>query len=322
MGRKFSINKLTATLLIFLSASIAYSQLSIKTSVDKDTVMIGEPLLLSLEITYPNGAILDIPNEINTFAPLEILEVSVEEPVLTEDKRFLKHITYGLAVFDTGRIVIPPAMIISVSYMGEESRADSIFTGVLHIYCRVSKPDTLQTIHPAAALYEDDYTWIIIISVVVLLLLAYLIWRWYVKKRAEKLNFRNGRVIIEPPEIIALARLAHLKKSKWLEDRKYKKWYTELNELWREYIENRYPHILAMEMTSSELYPILSEIMEESHIKRSREFISMSDLVKFARFNPENIDHHEFFKWVENWINEDTIKMESELKELEDVDQS
>ena len=309
-------------ILMMSSIDFALSQVHIETSVDKDTLIIGEPLNLNLEIDYPNGALLDVPNESNTFAPLEILDQKIEEPELIDENRFRKTVTFSLAVYDTGRIIIPPAMIIATSFVGEESKADSVFTDLVDIYCRISKPDTLQSIHGAADLHKDDYTLIIIIILLAIIAAGYFLWRWYVKRKADRLRFGSDRTIIEPPEVTAMARLAHLKKSGWLNQKEYKKWYTELNELWREYIEKRYPHILAMEMTSTELIPGLNEFMDKDDVMQATDFIKISDLVKFARYNPESVEHQKHMSWVEQWINRDTALAERKLQEMEDADQS
>lgn len=299
---------------IFLSLIILYSfavsQVNLETSISKNTLMIGEPTILDIYIEYPPGYVLDVPDREDSFAPFEILGFKQDTGSEDDAKLMKKHLQYQLAIYDTGTFAIPPAMVIANAYQDEKAIADTLFTTTYPVFCMISKPDTMQAIHPPAGFSKNDYTWYMAIILVFLLIVLYFLWRWYVKRKAASLQTGPGVLILEPPEVIALGRLNKLKKSSWLKEKKYKRWYTELNLILREYIENRHLQIKALELPSSDLIPSLDNIMAIDDLNKVKDFFSTSDLVKFARFDPDHISHMDYLNWVEFWINEDTRQVE------------
>lgn len=311
-----NIWRMLLSLIIFYS--FAVSQVNMETSISKNTLMIGEPLLMDIYIVYPQGYVLDVPDREDSFAPFEILDFKQDTGTEDDANLMKKHLQYQLAIYDTGTFAIPPAMVIANAYQDEKAIADTLFTTTYPVFCMISRPDTMQVIHPPAGLSKNDYTWYIIIISVILLILLYLIWRWYVKRKAASMKTGPKTLLLEPPEVIALGRLNKLKKSSWLKEKKYKRWYTELNLILREYIENRHVQIKALELPSSDLIPNLDNIMAIDDINKVKDFFSTSDLVKFARFDPDHISHMDYMNWVESWINEDTRQAELQQRGADD----
>jgi hypothetical protein len=94
-------------------------------------------------------------------------------------------------------------------------------------------------------------------------------------------------VVAEPAHLIALRRLEALQGAGYLEAGDFKTFYSELSEIIREYMENRF-QIRALEMTTEEF---LVHLTKDNSLTREqqlllREFLNYSDLVKFAKHLP------------------------------------
>jgi hypothetical protein len=97
----------------------------------------------------------------------------------------------------------------------------------------------------------------------------------------------------EPAHIIALRDLEKLKNEKLWQKEKIKDYYTELTDILRMYLWNRYS-IRTMERTSEEILDSLkiSDFKDDDAFNTLKEIFYTSDLVKFAKFKPL-IDEHE-----------------------------
>ena len=102
-----------------------------------------------------------------------------------------------------------------------------------------------------------------------------------------------------------IKRLKKLKNKNYLKDKKFKIYYSELSNIFKEYIEFKF-NINAIEQTSSDL------IFELKKIKILYpwmiEFLNNSDLVKFAKHTPID-DKEEFYSnQILTFINHNSIK--------------
>jgi hypothetical protein len=92
---------------------------------------------------------------------------------------------------------------------------------------------------------------------------------------------------IEPADVIANRRLAALEQTGYLEAGDFKRYYAELSECAREYLENRF-RIRALEMTTEEFLILAASAsqLRPEHQAMLTAFLQAADLVKFAKFIP------------------------------------
>ncbi|HEX3044102.1 MAG TPA: hypothetical protein VHY08_05050 [Bacillota bacterium] len=122
------------------------------------------------------------------------------------------------------------------------------------------------------------------------LIAAIIFWRWTVaaKKRRNQALAPEPELPPEPAHIIALRRLEALKNSVCNDDEQFLAFYTELSECIREYMENRF-QINALEMTTEEFLGYVtkkSDCLSKAQQTVLKEFLMLSDLVKFAKQRP------------------------------------
>jgi hypothetical protein len=94
-------------------------------------------------------------------------------------------------------------------------------------------------------------------------------------------------VAVEPADLIANRRLAALEQAGYLETGDFKRYYAELSECAREYLENRF-RIPALEMTTEEFLTLAASAGQlcPEHQAMLTAFLHAADLVKFAKFIP------------------------------------
>jgi hypothetical protein len=111
------------------------------------------------------------------------------------------------------------------------------------------------------------------------------------RRKGEPIFVLRPSVKYQPHER-ALMDLEKLRVKKLWQAGKTKEYHTELTDILRRYIEDRF-HLMAMESTSGE---ILEDIEKHNGIRKEsretlRKVLTVADLVKFAKFAPLPQDH-------------------------------
>jgi hypothetical protein len=92
----------------------------------------------------------------------------------------------------------------------------------------------------------------------------------------------------EPPHIIALRELDRIKNEKIWQKDKTKQYYSEVTDVLRNYIEERF-EIPAMEQTTDETlssFRYRRDLINEKSMQNLSQILSLADLVKFAKYKP------------------------------------
>jgi hypothetical protein len=103
-------------------------------------------------------------------------------------------------------------------------------------------------------------------------------------QKRKKNSFEKRR----PAHLIALEDMEKLEKDGLIERGIVKEYYFRLSDIFRTYIENRFD-IPAVEQTTPELVPEINRLEKtDSEVKlKAEEFLKYSDLVKFAKYSPQ-----------------------------------
>ncbi|MDP8212602.1 MAG: hypothetical protein P9X22_04830 [Candidatus Zapsychrus exili] len=160
----------------------------------------------------------------------------------------------------------------------------------------------LRDIKPPVYLPENHI--LVIIAIVVFVLIAcVIILRYFLNNRGKK----------QEPEIIKLPWEIALESLKVLIDKNLpssdmvKEYYFELSLIVRRYIEDRFS-LRAPEMTTPEFLEHIkrSNKLEEGHKELLKDFLNMSDMVKFAKYDPTAKEIHSGALLAEKFIKETT----------------
>lgn len=285
-------------LILLLLPTAMFAQLSVK--VDSTNILIGDQINFSIEANILEGD--SLPHFSNTVGALEIVSKSLVDSIKTEQGLQLAQ-SYVLTVWDSGVYYIP-----SVQFKSFVSDSIAIMVNTIEMAEDAELKDIKAPIHTPISFEElSPY----LLALLVLALLIYII-RWYVKNREKNPDDIKTVERVIPPFIIALNELEKLNAKKLWQKDNVKEYYSELSEIIRTYIENGIG-TPAMEIPTQEiLFQLNQKGIDTSKLK---ELLTRSDLAKFAKAKPLQIDNEESLK-----IGYDFIHQTKPQKEIDDVE--
>jgi len=147
------------------------------------------------------------------------------------------------------------------------------------------------------------------------------IWLIYYSRKYFRKESKVPVVPPRPPWEVAYEKLDSLKNEKHIEFGRLKKYYFELSLIIRGYIEGRYG-FPAAESTTCELEnsPDLKEV-EESLYKKLFDFFYRADLVKFAKYTPNNEDADSDMELAYDFISGTTPVADQEEGKVEKIEE-
>ncbi len=261
-------------LAILLFPVFAAGESIVTASVDRDTITVGDRVLLTIRVDAPAGtdSILPVFPD-RAIGPFEILEsfpveTRTEEGVRTDVARF------AITAFETGDLEVPP---IEPSGGGESSSPIGIAVRSVGIdptgeIREIKEPVTFGRRWGVPAL---------LLSLVLLLpaAAAFLYLRW--RHREIPVDPVLGRVDLGPAHHAALENLDKLEEERRRRERTERRDYFRLSGIVRAYIDHRYA-LPAPERTTREiLREIREERLETATTGLLRELLRRCDLVKF-----------------------------------------
>ncbi|MDD5634688.1 MAG: hypothetical protein PHW46_05385, partial [Candidatus Omnitrophica bacterium] len=128
---------------------------------------------------------------------------------------------------------------------------------------------------------------------------------WYANKK-EMFGKRTKK--IKSADEIAYEQLTILKNKELPKKGLIKEYYTELSDIIRHYLENRF-NFRAPEMTTEEFLESVKRSPELSieHRGLLQDFLSQCDMVKFAKYGPTQLEMLDSFKAAERFIDQTRI---------------
>lgn len=279
---------------------------------DSTSILIGDYLKVHLEVVTPKGTPIIFP-QINSKVieeaqyPFDWIESTKIDTTLTSLEQILKQ-TITITAFDSGSYVFPSLPIFSLdSTLLAQTDPLSFTVTTIPVDTTAAYKDikgnltTPLTLHELW-LYFKKYGFLFLVISLLISAILYL----FVKYLKSKKRTKNVEVIKvkskEKPHVIALNELEKLRNKKLWEQGKVKEYYSELTEIIRIYLEGRW-EIYAMEMVSSEIIDALKEIhVLDGDINSLVKMFSISDLVKFAKWDPLPTDHDMAFKSAKEFI--------------------
>ena len=302
--------KLKILFFLFLISTATFSQ---KVSVASDTtnIRIGEQFLF--QILVKDTANVIFPEKLENLTSLEIVEnIKIDTFKNSLIKKYL------MTGFDSGAFYIPSQQIFI------KNRAfitDSILINVATIAIDTTK----QKMFPIKAIQSeplvyDDFKPYIIWLLLALLLIGAVIY-YLVTRKKPTITEEEGIAVLAPFEE-AIEKLQELDNKLLWQNNEIKKYYSELTEIVRAYIEKELK-IPALEITTHELVAILSDFNKAKTIDASKETIKKlnallqeADLVKFAKSTPLSHEIEEDRKDAEEILY--TLKPTPIIEEIKD----
>ena len=231
-------------MLFFFALGILHGQEEVRlfSSVDTTQIKIGDQILFKVQIEVDSSAQVIFP-EGQTFAPLETVEAFRTDTTIKNDRMTLERI-YALTQFDSGTYLLPIQRI--------EVNGRGYFTDSLRVLVAdVAVDTTKQKMYDIKPLIQVDRNYarigkIIAIALLALLIIGGLIYWFYFRKKP--LTEEEEEALL-PPYDRALLELKRLENSRYLIQDEFKKYYSELTQIVRAYLEEDI-QVAALESTT------------------------------------------------------------------------
>ena len=266
----------------------AQSAVSIKASVDKNTILIGEHFVLRLEANIPENEAIRF-FDFDTIPHFEFLDRQKIDTTNTSTGTILTQVI-RMTSFDSGHWVIPGFVL------DEKLVTDSIpFDVGFSTPFDPNKPyhDIKDVIDVEI---EEEKQWWWYIAGGALLLLALILWL-VLRKKPEK-----AKAVEKPINAYeeAMTELAKLEKNKPVA----KEYYTGLVDIFRLYIARK-KGISSLQKTTDDLVAQLKNIgMKKESFEALARALQLSDFVKFAKYMPTAEDDRMSIEIIKQSIKE------------------
>lgn len=267
---------------VLLLPATASAETILTAEVDRDTITVGDPVVLTVGVAAPVGDESAVPvfpeGKVGPFEILEKLPVRAEtrDGVHTEIARF------RITAFETGDFEIP-----AITPPGGGKGTDPILISVISV--GVDPNGDLRDVKPPVAI-GLDIARLLLLAGAALVLLAIATFLWIRRRRRIVLpDPVLAAADLRPAHVIAYERLEalHGELSNGGADRAY--WF-RLSDVVRDYLDRRYA-VPAPERTSRETLRLLKrEELSPEAVALLRDFFARSDLAKYRGAPPEDGD--------------------------------
>ena len=260
--------------ILCLQYSFAQGGVIVKATVNKNRILIGEPLLLAIEIEIPENDPIKFIS-IDSIAHFEFLEKPVIDTASTKSGTTIKGI-YKITSFDSGHWIIPSFILF-----------DAVKTDTISIDVVFSDFDPKQDYHDIKDILEakppakKTKWWLYAAGGA--LLLALLLFYLLRKKKPQLVSV--AKASINPYEE-AMKELEQLQRQK----PEAKQYYSKLTDIFRLYVFQK-KGILSLQKTTGDLVLQLKGLnFSKEQFEKLSQSLQLSDFVKFAKYIPSNED--------------------------------
>ena len=270
---------LTIVLSVVLSAQMDSTQL-----------WIGDQSGLHLEATVSGQEQVVFPQFGNSVQDgIELVEKGPIDTAVTADGRTIYRQDLVVTSFKDSLFYINPIPFV---VNGDTMRTNSLSLNVIQPF----QMDTTDAITDIKGVMKPKIWWWGILRWVLLGLLVaglavggWFLYKWAKKRFAKEETEPVDPETLRPCDEVALEKLDKIKEEKAWQSGEYKKYFSELTFVVREYIGRRYD-IHSTEKTSDEtlaaMKPVLTENDQKDLYQRLESMLRLADLVKFAKWNP------------------------------------
>ncbi|MDR0907144.1 MAG: hypothetical protein LBM63_00825 [Rikenellaceae bacterium] len=261
---------------------------------DRDSVVIGDQFHLDVTIEKDMMQVVEVPTltvpeaapDVEILADYPLDTVSVDGRRQTLCKRYLVTI-FNAGTYNLGRM---PLLYADKNIVDTLLSPDSlrIVVAGFDIDLATDKPFDITPPRRFPLRFGEISGWLALglVGVAIIVLLA-----WLFVKYRKRIPFLGGEKPVLPAHLLAIKKLEALRNQKLPQNHKVKQYYSGLTDILREYLAGRFG-IPALEMTSEEIVRAVEEprkegLVDDKRFTDLRELLSTADLVKFAKYTPD-----------------------------------
>lgn len=290
-------------ILFFLSSNIYAQDASVKARINATQITVGDQIRLFIEASHnAKHSRLQWATFPDTFNTLEIVEKGKIDTLKQGDITIYKQ-RLSITGFDSGSFKIP-AMVFSI--IPDNGNAYTIQTDSFQLAVSTVAVDTTKGFKPIKDIIAvksswRDYLWLIIGGLVFIALLTFVI-LYFIKNKKKSVPVLIPKAPPETAQEKALRLLAVLEEQKLWQSNRVKEYYSQLTDILRSYIEDRF-HTHAMETTTDELLQNAKMLPEmRLHYDQLATILYTADLAKFAKAQPLPQEHTQSMELTRQFI--------------------
>jgi hypothetical protein len=266
--------------ILLLGSSAASEPYSFQVTVDRDSITVGDPFVLTLLLEHPATTGLSVDPDVRlpeTFRVQEMMDAVREE---AGDGRARWTRSVRLTSYRPGEAEIP---VIRVKVSSAPGDTTELSDDPIPILVQSVKPEGLTDIRDVKQPVSIEsvlpfWVWASILLLTAALAAYFLWWR----RRSSGADQTHVIVIVD-----WFAEVRKLRGSGLIASGDFDTYYTRLSEALRRFIEQR-TKVEAMERTTHEIRGDLIDTgMAERGLLDVEHFLNHADLVKFAKFEPD-----------------------------------
>lgn len=273
-----------------LIASLTFAQegVSVSAKTNKDKIIIGEPIELTLEARIPTS----MPSlwfGLDSIPHFEVIEKGKIDTL--EDGNYRQ--TVIVTSFDSGPQMIAP---LSLDLSGRSYLTDSLPVMVSYSAFDPKKDyHDIKDIIEVEAVRKDYLQYILPVSAAILLLILLI---WYLSKKTKKAPAAVASFVNLSPYEEAIKSLEELKKQALSE----KSYYTGLNDIMRWFIYRK-SRVATMQKTNEEFILQLDRLsLPHEDFIALAQVLRMADAVKFAKYIPAEGENEKSYQVIRKSI--------------------
>lgn len=278
---------ISGILFLFISIPVSGQEVAIQSVLEKDTILIGDQIQYTIELTQPANLNVQFPAYKDTITgKIEIIQSTLPDTIQMKDGPLKIVQRYLITCFEEGFYTIPgPTVRYDVKGIAKELTGRELYLQVLTMPVDTSKGIyDIKLPYRAPITFKELLPYIVggVVLVAIILLVFY-----YVRRRKRKKRGYVPLKPMEPAHVIALRGLNKLKEDKLWQKNKAKLFHSRLTDILRTYLEHSFD-IKAMEQTTPETLRSLKDsgFNDNRLYSKLKEILDLADLVKFAKFKP------------------------------------
>ena len=279
---KQGVTHILMLVFLWLCCTPLAAQVSIKATADRDKILIGESITVSVDAYVPLGSEVIWPKT-DSIEHFQVLKRSAVDTANNIDGKKLSQVLI-VTSFDSGQWTIPA---FEVNVGGKPIFSDSLNIDVGFISFDPKEDyhdikDIIVVVNPALKYIPLAVTALALIALALI---------FYLTRGKDKNPAPEGRNTMARMTAYedAMRSLAELKKKGSYENEKA--FYSEMNDILRKYVSNKF-NVSTFERTNEELIMQLAAMnISKPSFTSLMQSLRMSDFVKFAKYRPSEEDN-------------------------------
>lgn len=286
-GKKY----LLVFFLLVLANTSLQAQALVKAYLDKDAILVGEPVTLTIEARFPLGKSVKWFS-VDSIPHFEIIEKGSQRDTNDIDgKKLLQLIS--ITSYDTGQWVIPR---LTIRIDNKPYSTDTLSVQVRYSDGFNAEEEYREIKETEEVAVPFDKKRLAYIIGAIIVLGAILI---YIFTRKKKLNINPVAVSNVSPFEAAIKAIAVLRQQNPNGSVETKAFYTSLNQVLRKYLSDQWK-LSTTEKTNEELITQLSKFqLSSEQFSQLAQCLRLSDFVKFAKYLPATSDNNKALEVTE-----------------------